>query len=211
MSILINKNNSGDVQVIEDGKTQTLFPNMEGEGGGGSGGGAVDSVNGKTGVVVLDAEDVGAVGSVNGKTGTVVLTPSDIGASPENAVDISSIISLTKGTNCDTVTLNSAYQMGSLIGVQITVKPDSSLASGSVMIVNIVGVNPVNPNVGLGFGLKDTNIFFAWVDGSAKQIKIRNMSSTWGTSDSITLSVFFVATPVNIPDDSYPSAQGVSF
>lgn len=72
-----------------------------------SGGGAVDSVNGKTGVVVLDAEDVGAlpddttiptktsdlvndsgfitqapVASVNGETGAVVLDASDVGALP---------------------------------------------------------------------------------------------------------------------------------
>ena len=54
-------------------------------------GGAVDSVNGKTGVVVLTAEDVGAlpvgtpvgeVNSVNGKTGDVVLTAEDVGALP---------------------------------------------------------------------------------------------------------------------------------
>lgn len=78
---------------------------------GGGGGGAVDSVNGKTGAVVLTASDVGAlpsstsipsktsdltndsgyvnaagaasaapVQSVNGKTGTVVLNASDVGA-----------------------------------------------------------------------------------------------------------------------------------
>lgn len=40
-------------------------------GGGGSGGGAVDSVNGKTGVVVLDAEDVGA------QAKTTIVTVSD--------------------------------------------------------------------------------------------------------------------------------------
>lgn len=49
------------------------------------GGGAVDSVNGQTGTVVLDAEDVGAlpdtytapVTSVNGQTGAVTITDSD--------------------------------------------------------------------------------------------------------------------------------------
>ena len=71
----------------------------------GGGGGDVQSVNGKTGVVILTYSDVGAlssatviptktsqllndsgfltsapVASVNGKTGIVVLTPSDIGA-----------------------------------------------------------------------------------------------------------------------------------
>lgn len=64
------------------------------------GGGAVQSVNGQTGVVVLDASDVGAyadnnpdgyvnaagaaaaapVQSVNGNTGAVILTASDVGA-----------------------------------------------------------------------------------------------------------------------------------
>ena len=77
--------------------------------GGGSGGGGVDSVNGKTGDVVLNAADVGAlpntttipsktsqltndsgfitsesapVKSVNGKTGDVVLTATNVGALP---------------------------------------------------------------------------------------------------------------------------------
>ena len=51
------------------------------------GGGAVESVNGQTGVVVLDAADVGAlpddytppVTSVNGQTGAVVLGKSNVG------------------------------------------------------------------------------------------------------------------------------------
>ena len=53
----------------------------------GGGGGAVESVNGQTGAVVLDAADVGAlpddytppVTSVNGQTGAVVLGKSDVG------------------------------------------------------------------------------------------------------------------------------------
>ena len=58
------------------------------------GGGAVDSVNGQTGTVVLTASDVGAlpdsytptfpVTSVNNKTGAVSLTASDVGALPDS-------------------------------------------------------------------------------------------------------------------------------
>ena len=52
----------------------------------------VQSVNGKTGAVVLNASDVGAkpssyeapVSSVNNKTGAVVLTASDVGAKPSS-------------------------------------------------------------------------------------------------------------------------------
>jgi hypothetical protein len=40
----------------------------------------VTSVNGQTGVVVLDAADVGAVESVNGQTNVVVLDADDVGA-----------------------------------------------------------------------------------------------------------------------------------
>lgn len=69
-----------------DGITRYIFT-----GGGGSGGGAVQSVNGKVGTVVLTAADVGAlpdtyvppappVTSVNTKTGEVVLSASDVGA-----------------------------------------------------------------------------------------------------------------------------------
>lgn len=64
---------------------------------GGGGGGAVSSVNGKTGAVVLRASDVGAlpdtytppaapVRSVNGKTGAVTLNASDVGAMPSGYI-----------------------------------------------------------------------------------------------------------------------------
>ena len=59
---------------------------------GGGGGGAVESVNGQTGAVVLDAADVGAlpddytppVTRVNGQTGAVVLDADDVGALPDD-------------------------------------------------------------------------------------------------------------------------------
>lgn len=88
--------------TITDVNGSHSFDVMDGTGGGG---GAVDSVNGQTGTVVLDAADVGAlpdtttiptktsqlqndsgfltsapVTSVNSKTGAVTLTASDVGA-----------------------------------------------------------------------------------------------------------------------------------
>ena len=78
-----------------DGITRYIFT-----GGGGSGGGAVQSVNGKVGTVVLTADDVGAlpdtyvppappVTSVNTKTGEVVLSASDVGAA--TPADVSAV------------------------------------------------------------------------------------------------------------------------
>lgn len=78
-----------------DGITRYIFT-----GGGGSGGGAVQSVNGKVGTVVLTADDVGAlpdtyvppappVTSVNTKTGEVVLAASDVGAA--TPADVSAV------------------------------------------------------------------------------------------------------------------------
>ena len=63
-----------------------------------SGGGAVDSVNGYTGTVVLSASDVGAladtytapVSSVNSKTGAVTLSASDVGALSSSTTFVSS-------------------------------------------------------------------------------------------------------------------------
>lgn len=54
------------------------FINPNPAGGGGSG--AVTSVNGQVGAVVLTAADVGAVSSVNGQSGVVVLDAADVGA-----------------------------------------------------------------------------------------------------------------------------------
>lgn len=67
------------------------------------GGGAVSSVNGQTGAVVLTASDVGAlpdtyaapVDSVNGQTGAVVLDAGDVGALPDTTVIPSDTSDLT--------------------------------------------------------------------------------------------------------------------
>lgn len=82
---------------------QFLVPVSFAAGGEGGSTGAVDSVNGKTGAVVLNASDVGAatpayvdqkvaaaesiVQSVNGKTGAVDLSAADVGATTKDYVD----------------------------------------------------------------------------------------------------------------------------
>lgn len=100
-TVTVTEITGGHRVTITDVNGDHTFDVMDGTGGGGS----VDSVNGKTGDVVLDASDVGAlpdtttipsktsqlqndsgfitsvpVTSVNNKTGAVVLNASDVGA-----------------------------------------------------------------------------------------------------------------------------------
>lgn len=91
---------------IVDAYTKTQVDDIVSNIPGGGGTGAVDSVNGKTGVVVLDSDDVGsyskaevdglisgipihvdAVSSVNDKIGSVVLSATDVGAYSKVEVD----------------------------------------------------------------------------------------------------------------------------
>lgn len=111
-----------------------------------TGGGAVQSVNGKTGVVVLDASDVNAypdnnpdgyvnaagaaasapVQSVNGNTGAVILTASDVGA-PSGSGN-------STGTNTGDQDL-SGLQPILVSGTNIkTINGDSLLGSGNIVI-----------------------------------------------------------------------------
>ena len=105
------------------------------------GGGAVESVNGQTGAVVLDASDVGAlpdsyvapvtsvngqtgavviptggnVDSVNGQTGTVVLDAADVGALPDSYVaPVTSVNGQTGAVVIPTGTPLDAYPVGSI-------------------------------------------------------------------------------------------------
>lgn len=106
-TVTVNEIPGGHEVIITDIDGEHPFDVMDGQGGGG--GGAVDSVNGQTGDVVLDAADVGAlpdtttiptktsqlqndsgfltsapVTSVNSKTGAVSLSASDVGALPDS-------------------------------------------------------------------------------------------------------------------------------
>lgn len=125
-------------RVTVDGVTY----NIAGSGGGGEGGGAVDSVNGMTGDVVLDAADVGAlpdntviptktsdltndsgfltsvpVTSVNGETGAVVLDADDVGAEAK----ITEVTIATDGAVTQALDANKIYHFtGALTSLTIT-------------------------------------------------------------------------------------------
>ena len=125
-------------RVTVDGVTYTIA----GSGGGGEGGGAVDSVNGMTGDVVLDAADVGAlpdntviptktsdltndsgfltsvpVTSVNGETGAVVLDADDVGAEAK----ITEVTIATAGAVTQALDANKIYHFtGALTSLTIT-------------------------------------------------------------------------------------------
>lgn len=171
MSILIDKNNDGDVQVTEDGNTQTLFPNIN-EQGGGSGGGAVSSVNGQTGAVVLDADDVGAV--------------------PTGAEDITEFVTLTPGTDCESVTLNNALKCGNIVGLRVTLAPSKALANNVGCLVNVSGVTALTPSVSTGGGNISGNGLTCYM-ASASEFKVVNIgSSNWAKSTNATIVIFFV-------------------
>ena len=114
-----------------------------------SGGGAVDSVNGQTGTVVLDASDVGAlpdtytapVSSVNSKTGAVSLSASDVGALPSSTTFVSSfngstgavtytapVTSVNGQTGAVTVTDTDTTYSISISGNVITLTPSTGTA-----------------------------------------------------------------------------------
>jgi len=121
-----------------------------------SGGGAVDSVNGQTGVVVLDADDVGAlpdtytapVTSVNSKTGAVTLTASDVGALSSStsyvssfnglsgAVTYSAPVTSVNGNTGAVTTPNTTYSISISSNVITLTGSDSSTSTVTLPVYN---------------------------------------------------------------------------
>ena len=94
----------------------------------------VQSVNGKTGSVILSASDVGAlpdsytppVQSVNGNTGSVVLGASDVGALSSTPV----FIQASGASGAFTDVSGGFYQFGNIVVVQILATTTRSISAG---------------------------------------------------------------------------------
>lgn len=166
----------------------------------GGGSSAVQSVNGKTGAVVLGASDVGAlpdtysapVSSVNGKTGAVNLTASDVGAKPSSyTAPVSSVngktgaVQLTLG---DSVAVTQKQTSGTNIAdLEINGQttqlfaPSGGSGGGSTVSVNAIQTT-------------GTNIADITIDGQTTQL----YAPSGGGGGSTTLTRI-KTTSINIP------------
>jgi hypothetical protein len=135
-----------------------LYKIIAESGGGGGGTGAVSSVNGETGDVVLSAADVGAVSTVNGQTGTVTLTAANVGAvasvngqtnvvtlTAANVGAVSSVNGETGVVTLDAADVGAVSSVAGKTGVVTLVAGDigglGTLATQNANSVNITGGN----------------------------------------------------------------------
>lgn len=107
--------------TIDGVKTDIIGPT----GGGGGGGGAVDSVNGQTGQVVLDAADVGALPDTTPIPSKVSDLTNDSGF--QTASDVSSAIS-GKADSSDVSAIQAVIPSGATSGNKLTTASDVSTA-----------------------------------------------------------------------------------
>ena len=108
--------------------------------------------------------------------------------------DITSSITLTKSTNCNSVTLNKAYRFGSLVYINFTVVANSGLAAGASVDVTYNGPAPYRGSDSrLGFAVYSTGVYTAWWN-SATVIRCRYMaSSAWSNSASCIFTGWYFA------------------
>lgn len=98
----------------------------------------MDSVNGQTGTVVLDASDVGAlpdtytapVTSVNTKTGAVTLTASDVGALSSSTTFVSSFNGSTGAVTYTAPVTSVNGQTGAVVIANATTSAASDVCHG---------------------------------------------------------------------------------
>lgn len=132
-------------------------------------GGSVASVNGKTGVVILNASDVGAaipsdikVQSVNNKTGDVILNASDVGATTSQDVQ-SAIQTAISGIQFPVIKVNNKT------GEVILTASDVGAATASDIQSAIEGVNQVPTGGTLNQVLTKTSEGYGWANSQGGQ------------------------------------------
>ncbi len=132
-------------------------------------GGAVASVNGKTGIVILNAADVGAatpsdikVLSVNNKTGDVILNASDVGAATSQDVQ-NAIQTAISGIQFPVIKVNNKT------GEVILTASDVGAATASDIQNAIAGVNQVPTGGTLNQVLTKTADGYGWANSQGGQ------------------------------------------
>lgn len=103
--------------------------------------------------------------------------------------DVTNQISLTKGTNCGAVTLQTAYKCGHLLFLKFTVTPSASVSSGGSVDIGISGCTPImGADFRLMYGVIGTVMFTSWMANNTT-IRCRRMASdAWATNLSPIIS-----------------------
>lgn len=111
-----------------------------------------------------------------------------------NIKDITSSITLTKSTNCSSVTLNKAYRFGPLVYLNFTATANSGLASGAGVDITYSGPAPYRGSDSrLGFGVYGVTLCTAWWN-SATTIRCRMMSSgAWNNTQNVIFTGWYFA------------------
>ena len=108
-------------------------------------------------------------------------------------VDIKNQVTLSKSTNCGSVTLNEAYRCGNIVYLEFEVRPSATVASGGNVDVTLSGITPAAATDNrIGYGVIGIDLWGCWLT-SPTNIRVRRMvSDTWTTSLSPIVSGLFM-------------------
>lgn len=103
--------------------------------------------------------------------------------------DVKSSITLTKSTNCGSVTLNEAYRIGKMLYFKMTVTPSTTIAAGGNLDVTFSGFTPkITADWRFGYAVAGQAIFLGWISSSTLLRMRQQGSGTWGSSTSVVFS-----------------------
>ncbi len=128
----------------------------------------VQSVNGQTGAVVLDADDVGAlpdtytapVQSVNGQTGAVVLDADDVGALPDSYTPPTAIaFNLTAGESGITTFARGIYDpVSRTVRIYLSARSTSNITTAMALATIPEAYRPAETKTLLGCMVNNANL-----------------------------------------------------